>query len=130
MYVIEERGYDRKYGEFTREVYKTECLEFAKFFYEKTKVDKVIIDQQTLSHKKLAERNYTEHNTIASTGVKLPCFNVTYDDGYYELCICETDELYSLNDFTVGDVAFDTAFAEIRDIPMFDEFGNLIKEIN
>lgn len=36
---------------------------------------------------------------------------------------------YSLNDFRVGDIAFDTALAEIRDKEIFDEFGNLIKEI-
>ena len=33
---------------------------------------------------------------------------------------------YSLNDFKVGDVAFDTAFAEIKTKKIFDEFGNLI----
>lgn len=37
---------------------------------------------------------------------------------------------YSLNDFKVGDVAYDTAFAEIRDKKLFDEFGNLVKEID
>lgn len=33
---------------------------------------------------------------------------------------------FSLNDFKVGDVAFDTAFAEIKTKKIFDEFGNLI----
>lgn len=40
-----------------------------------------------------------------------------------------TTQLYSFGDFKVGDVAFDTAMAEIRDLPLFDEFGNLVKEI-
>ena len=35
---------------------------------------------------------------------------------------------FSLNDFKVGDVAFDTAMAEIRTRKMFDEFGNFIGE--
>lgn len=50
-----------------------------------------------------------------------------------ELCsaemITENKKYYALNDFKVGDVAFDTAFAEIRDKKFFDEFGNFIKEI-
>lgn len=40
----------------------------------------------------------------------------------------EEQELYSLNDFRVGDFAFETAFAEIRNKKLFDEFGNLVKE--
>lgn len=35
---------------------------------------------------------------------------------------------YCINDFKVGDVAFDTAFAEIREKKFFDEFGNFIDE--
>lgn len=49
------------------------------------------------------------------------------------LCSAETTsenkKHYALNDFKVGDVAFDTALAEIRDKKFFDEFGNFIKEI-
>ena len=40
-----------------------------------------------------------------------------------------TAQLYSFGDFKVGDVAFETALGEIQDLKIFDEFGNLIKEI-
>lgn len=55
-----------------------------------------------------------------------------WNKGHIQINIIEynTDnEVYSLNDFKIGDVAFDTAFAEIRDKKLFDEFGNLIKEL-
>lgn len=37
------------------------------------------------------------------------------------------NEKYCINDFKVGDVAFDTAFAEIRNKKLFDEFGNYVE---
>ena len=57
-----------------------------------------------------------------------------WNSGHVQIDIIEYDTdadstLHSLNDFKVGDVAFDTAFAEIRDKKLFDEFGNLVKEL-
>ena len=134
IYKVEERGYNKKFGYFYKEYFSSPDLQKAIDTFGEIAPDIIRADYFIL--KDIVDTDgFLEYETIAESGAVMPVIEIGSGNNWYEIFVSESDEdeddeLYSLNDFKVGDVAYDTAFAEIRDIPMFDEFGNLIKEIN
>lgn len=133
LYKVEERGYNKKFGYFYKEYFSSPDLQKAIDTFEAIAPDIITADDFYLKDVMYIE-GVIEYEHIAESGAVMPVIEIGSGNNWYEIFVSESDEdeddeLYSLNDFKVGDVAYDTAFAEIREIPMFDEFGNLIKEI-
>ena len=135
-------GYIDEYGDYqctneesflTKEEYESVLKEILASLVTSSKEDgywvECYCDMENLSEEDLIDIKECNSmsNPTKATMIKEFILN---NDPYLQETDMKNKKDYSINDFKVGDVAYDTAFAEIRDKKLFDEFGNLIKEID
>ncbi len=89
-YIVEEAGRERHEGEFNTKFCVCDTVELAKQRFEEQKA-KLLKEEDFFLKEELDNGDFTEHNTISSNGVEMPCLSIETDWEYYELYVCECE---------------------------------------